>query len=121
MSTLSFLVGVPGGEPVYATEGAEVIASANDWVPLGWFALFETGDVRMVSATGAQDGTLCCPTLFTRKDLALSRFQRRLSVYSEAISTDLLGAFRTDPRKGCCQILQRLLAGNPYGYGCLPV
>lgn len=35
-----------------------------------------------------------CPTLLTRRDLALSNFRRRLSIYSEAISADLLDVFR---------------------------
>jgi hypothetical protein len=93
MSTVLFLVGLPTGEAVYAPGETEEIASANDWVPLGWLALFETGDVRMVSAAESEDRTPC-PTLLTRKDLALSNFQRRLTLYSDAISTDLLDAFR---------------------------
>jgi hypothetical protein len=60
---------------------------------LGWWALFETGDVRMVSGAASEDQTPC-PTLLTQKDLALSTFQRRLALYSDAISTDLLDVFR---------------------------
>jgi hypothetical protein len=93
MSTLSFLVGLPTSDAVYTSEGTEDIAYANDWVPLAWLALFEMGDVRMVSGAESEDQTPC-PTLLTRKDLALSNFQRRLVVYSDAMSTDMLGAFR---------------------------
>lgn len=93
MSTLSFLVGLPTGDAVYTSEGTEDIAYANDWVPLGWLALFETGDVRMVSGAESEDQTPC-PTLLTRKDLALSNFRRRLTIYSDAVSADLLDVFR---------------------------
>jgi hypothetical protein len=93
MSALSFLVGLPTGNTVYTPEGIEDIAYAHDWVPLGWLALFETGDVRMVSGAASEDQTPC-PTLLTRKDLALSSFRRRLNIYSDVISTDLLDAFR---------------------------
>ena len=93
MSTLSFLVGLPTSDAVYTSEGTEDIAYANDWVPLGWLALFETGDVRMVSGAESEDQTPC-PTLLTRKDLALSNFRRRLTIYSDAVSADLLDVFR---------------------------
>ena len=93
MSTLSFLVGLPTSDAVYTSEGAEDIAYANDWVPLGWLALFETGDVMMVSGAESEDQTPC-PTLLTRKDLALSNLQRRLTIYSDAMSTDLLDVYR---------------------------
>ena len=93
MSALSFLIGLPTSEAVYTSEGTEDIAYAHDWVPLGWLALFETGDVRMVSGADSEDQTPC-PTLLTRKDLALANFQRRLAIYSDAMSTDLLDVFR---------------------------
>jgi hypothetical protein len=93
MSTLSFLVGLPTSDPVYTAKGTESIAYAHDWVPLGWLALFETGDVRMVC--GAEpEGQTPCPTLLTQRDLALSNFHRRLALYSDAISADLLDVFR---------------------------
>jgi hypothetical protein len=79
MSTLSFLVGLPTSDAVYTSEGTEDIAYANDWVPLGWLALFETGDVRMVSGAESEDQTPC-PTLLTRKDRALSNFRHRLTI-----------------------------------------
>jgi hypothetical protein len=93
MSALSFLVGLPTSDAVYTPEGTEDVAYAHDWVPLGWLALFETGDVRMVSGAESEDQTPC-PTLLTRKDLALANFQRRLTIYSDAMSTDLLDFFR---------------------------
>ena len=88
MSTLSFLIGLPTSDAVYTSEGTEDIAYANDWIPLGWLALFETGDVMMVSAAESEDQTPC-PSLLTRKDLALSSLQRRLTIYSDAMPTDL--------------------------------
>jgi hypothetical protein len=93
MSTLSFLIGLPTSDAVYALEEEEEIASANDWVPLGWLALFEPDDVRMVYGT-EPDSQPPCLTLLARKDMALSTFQRRLSLYSDALSTDLLDHFR---------------------------
>src|SRR5262249_40854097 len=93
MSALSFLVGLPTSDPVYMSAGTEEIAYAHDWVPLGWWALFEPGDVRMVSGAEPEDQPPCL-TLLTEKDLALSNFQRRLALYSDAISTDLLDIFR---------------------------
>ena len=93
MSALSFLVGLPTSEPVYTPMGGREIAYAYDWVPLGWLALFATEDVRMVTGAESEDQT-ACPTLLTRKDLALSNLQRRLILYSDAMSTDLLGTFR---------------------------
>jgi hypothetical protein len=62
---------LPTGDAVYTSEGVEDIAYANDWVPLGWLALFETGDVRMVSGAESEDQTPPCATLLTRKDLEL--------------------------------------------------
>jgi hypothetical protein len=47
----------------------------------------------MVSGADPEDQTPC-PTLLTQKDLALSTFQRRLALYSDAISTDLMDVFR---------------------------
>ncbi len=94
MSTLLFLVGLPTSDAVYTSEGVEDIAYANDWVPLGWLALFETGDVRMVSGAESEDQTPPCATLLTRKDLALSTFRRRLTLCSDAMPTDLLDVFR---------------------------
>jgi hypothetical protein len=111
MSALSFLVGLPTSDPVYMSEGTEDIAYAYDWVPLGWLALFETGDVRMVSGAAPEDQTPC-PTLLTQKDLALSSFQRRLALYSDAISTDLLDAFRALESiivNSCSKYLQAIL------------
>ena len=111
MSALSFLVGLQTSEPVYTpAEGGE-IAYAHDWVPLGWLALFETGDVKMVSGAESED-QIPCPTLLTRRDLALSNFQRRLTLYSGVLSTDLLDNFRALEGvvvKSSCEYLQVIL------------
>ena len=49
MSSYSYLIGRPDKRPLFSNRsGANEIAYAADWVPIGWLALFESKDVQVV-------------------------------------------------------------------------
>lgn len=96
MSSYSFLVGRPDKKPVFNHGGgANEIAYATDWVPIGWLALFEPRDVQLVeepedSETYDPDSTTRCPTLIRRRDTALEVLRRRADRLGKVLPQHLL-------------------------------
>ncbi|MCE9522711.1 MAG: hypothetical protein K8S25_09800 [Alphaproteobacteria bacterium] len=79
----SFLIGRTGSAPAFTKSASDFeIGYANDWVPLGWLALFEPRDVQLVdeppdSETYDPEQRQSCPTLIKRRDAAMVTLKRR--------------------------------------------
>lgn len=113
MSSYSFLIGRPGKKPVFNhAGGANEIAYATDWVPIGWLAMFEPRDVQLVeepedSETYDPDSTTRCPTLIRRRDTALEVLRRR---------TDRLGKVLPQHLQAQLHGLEAAVAASPLHY-----
>jgi hypothetical protein len=83
MSSHSFLIARPDKRPVFASpDGANEIAHAADWIPIGWLAMFEPRDVQLVeeppeSHSYDPETITRCPTIVRKKDAAIDMLQKR--------------------------------------------
>lgn len=91
MTSHSFLIARPDKKPVFASpDGANEIAHASDWIPIGWLAMFEPRDVQLVeeppeSHTYDPETITRCPTLVRKKDAAIDMLQKRRAKLSKIL------------------------------------
>jgi hypothetical protein len=95
MSSHSFLIARPDKRPVFASpDGANEIAYASDWIPIGWLAMFEPRDVQLVeeppeSHSYDPETITRCPTLMRKKEAAIDLLQKRKSKLSKVLPQHL--------------------------------
>jgi hypothetical protein len=95
MTSHSFLIARPDKKPVFASpDGANEIAHASDWIPIGWLAMFEPRDVLLVeeppeSHTYDPETITRCPTLMRKKDAAIDMLQKRRAKLSKILPPHL--------------------------------
>lgn len=95
MSSHSFLIARPDNRPVFSSpDGANEIAHASDWIPLGWLAMFEPRDVQLVeeppeSHSYDPETITRCPTIVRKKDAAIDMLQKRKAKLAKVLPAHL--------------------------------
>ena len=122
MSSHSFLIARPDKRPVFSSpDGANEIAHASDWIPLGWLAMFEPRDVQLVeeppeSHSYDPETITRCPTLVRKKDAAIDMLQKRRAKLSKILPQHLQDQLaRTQPNITIVRVREVLERGHKAG------